>query len=118
MGATIILKTGEGTLNTMGSTIALGTSEVDQLDGGLELDLTFNFRQAMEFAGGAWWNAGTKTELAERMQGFLDAMEAEREWMMTLAPSNGWGNLDDLAEIARQGLALLEACPDCDFLAF
>ena len=118
MGATLLLETGNGTAHSMGATRNLGTSELDQFDGGLELDLTFNFAQAMDFAGGRWWKAADKGELAERMQGFLDAMESERDLMLALGPKNGWGDLDDLADMARAALALLDARPDCTFLAF
>lgn len=118
MGATILLKTGDGQMNTMGQTIALGTSETDQLDGGLELDLTFNFGRAMDFAGGRWWKARNLEDFAERCQGFLDAWEAEEDLMRALGPDNDWGDMDHLAEMARQALALCEARPDAEFMAF
>lgn len=111
MGATIFLLTGEGATHTMGNTIALGTCETDQLSGGLEIDLTFNFAEVMDFCGGRWWNAATTSELIERAQGFLDARAAEPELIASMAPSNGWGDLDSLAEMAKAVLALLDACP-------
>lgn len=111
MGATIMIFTGEGQLNTIGNTIALGTSEADQLSGGLEVDLTFNFGPMMQLCGGKWWNAADAADLLAMTQETL-AMGADfPELLRAAQTSDDWGTMEELLSLAGAIAALLEACP-------